>query len=195
LPGSIAEPSIAPSCLACFDYTNGLADVVVGYMGAPLKGEMDQSSQTLSIRNAKGESMVQAATDQNLLQLGNVAMGSGASHEKFASTTVSSDSIILALTGGDVKQEGVPQWIGEALAFILTSAGPKGLNFARYSIDYHILRNYLHVLDSWGEERIIQDSPIPTYAMNIVQQYLDSDIMFAALHDKILLQQQISKKM
>jgi len=195
LPGSIAEPSIAPSCLACFDYTNGLADVVVGYMGAPLEGEMDKSYQTLAIRNAKGESMVQAATDQNLLQLGNIAMGSGASHEKFASTTVSSDSIILALTGGDVKEEGVPQWIGEALAFILTSAGPKGLNFARYSIDYHILRNYLHVLDSWGEERIIKDSPIPTYAMNIVQQYLDSDIMFAALHDKILVQQQTSKKM
>ena len=35
LPPSIGVPSIAPSCFSCFDYTNGLADVVVGYMGAP----------------------------------------------------------------------------------------------------------------------------------------------------------------
>ena len=30
LPPSIGIPSIAPSCFACFDYTNGLADLVVG---------------------------------------------------------------------------------------------------------------------------------------------------------------------
>jgi coenzyme F420-reducing hydrogenase beta subunit len=26
---------IAPSCYSCFDYVNGLADLVVGYMGVP----------------------------------------------------------------------------------------------------------------------------------------------------------------
>lgn len=26
---------IAPSCYSCFDYPNGLADMVVGYMGVP----------------------------------------------------------------------------------------------------------------------------------------------------------------
>jgi coenzyme F420-reducing hydrogenase beta subunit len=52
LPGTIAEQSIAKSCLSCFDYTNGIADVVVGYMGAPLRGRsrMDQSDQTLTVR-------------------------------------------------------------------------------------------------------------------------------------------------
>ena len=49
LPGSIAEESIAPSCLACFDYVNSLADCVVGYMGAPLTGDkrMEESLQTI----------------------------------------------------------------------------------------------------------------------------------------------------
>ena len=35
LPPNLGIPSIADSCFSCFDYTNGLADVVVGYMGAP----------------------------------------------------------------------------------------------------------------------------------------------------------------
>ena len=30
LAPSTGIPSIAPSCFACFDYTNGLADLVVG---------------------------------------------------------------------------------------------------------------------------------------------------------------------
>ena len=51
LPGIVAEEAIAPSCLTCFDYTNGLADLVVGYMGAPLddNGEMTTQWQQVKI--------------------------------------------------------------------------------------------------------------------------------------------------
>jgi coenzyme F420-reducing hydrogenase beta subunit len=45
LPGAVAEVAIAPSCLTCFDYTNGLADLVVGYMGAPLEEGNEMTSQ------------------------------------------------------------------------------------------------------------------------------------------------------
>lgn len=31
--------------------------------------------------------------------------------------------------------------------------GPKGLEFARYSLDYHTIRNYLHVNRAWGKQR------------------------------------------
>lgn len=31
--------------------------------------------------------------------------------------------------------------------------GPKGLEFARYSLDYHTIRNYLYVNRAWGKER------------------------------------------
>lgn len=45
LPGTVAEVAIAPSCLTCFDYTNGLADLVVGYMGAPLEAGSEMMAQ------------------------------------------------------------------------------------------------------------------------------------------------------
>lgn len=174
LPGTIAESSIAPSCLACFDYTNALADVVVGYMGAPLNtnSRMEQSFQTLTVRNERGAKLVGAAETAGRLRLGEVASGTG-SHEKMASATTGSDSIILNKLSKKVPEEGMPMWLGEIMAFAMRNIGPKGINFARYSIDYHILRNYLHVLDTWGEERA--RTSIPEYARDIVQYYIEND--------------------
>jgi len=173
LPGTIALPSIATSCLACFDYTNGLADVVVGYMGAPLAGaRMDESYQTLTVRNERGSRMVQTAIEADRLHVGEVAWGSG-SHEKLASATVASDSIVLDMVGGKIPEKGMPLFMGNILAFVLSNVvGPKGINFARYSIDYHILRNYLHVLQEWGEERA--HKTMPQFARDIVAHYVDS---------------------
>ena len=144
LQGDVAEFAIAKSCLACFDYTNALADVVVGYMGAPLDSSMsmDASFQTITVRNKRGERMLQCALESDRLQLGPDATGRG-SHEKFASTTVLSDNIVQRMVGGEMKSEGMPRLLGELLATVMTAAGPKGVNFARYSLDYHILRNYL----------------------------------------------------
>jgi len=194
LPGKVAEAAIAKSCLACFDYTNSLADVVVGYMGAPLvgSGRMDQSFQTLAVRNARGERMIDAALQSGRIEFGEVAGGSGA-HEKMASATVAADSIVLAMSGGEVKQEGMNSLVGEAMAFLLTEViGPKGMNFARYSIDYHILRNYLHVLMEWGEDRA--EIAIPIYAKKIVNKYLEHDKSFAKLKEKILSRRQSQEK-
>lgn len=174
LPGTIAEPSIATSCLACFDYTNGLADVVVGYMGAPLEtsnSRMDDSYQTLTIRNERGSQMVETATKLGKLRLGEVATGNGA-HEKLASTTVAADSIVMGMVGGKIPEEGMPVWMGNIMAFIITNyVAPKGVSFARYSIDYHLLRNYLHVVQVWGEDRAKE--MLPQYAQDIVDHYLD----------------------
>lgn len=185
LPGSIAEAAIADSCLACFDYTNALADVVVGYMGAPLagSGKMNESYQTLTVRNSRGIEMVRAAVDAGRLQIGEEATGSG-SHEKISTATVASDSIVQAMVGGEVKTEGMPRFLGEVMAIVLRNIGPKGIGFARYSIDYHLLRNYLHVLDEWGEDRA--EESMPQYAKDIVDRYLDQDESFAKLRDTIL---------
>lgn len=184
LPGSIAEASIATSCLACFDYTNGLADVVVGYMGAPLDGSerMDEAYQTLTIRNERGEKMVETAISSNRLQTFGPARGTGA-HEKLAIATVNSDSIVLKMLGKRVQEKGMPLLIGEIMATVMRSIGPKGINFARYSIDYHILRNYLHVLKEWGPRRAKQS--MPQYAMDIVQNYIQKNEKFAEICEKI----------
>jgi len=34
--------------------------------------------------------------------------------------------------------------------------GPKGIEFARYSLDYHTIRNYLYVNRLWGKERYVR---------------------------------------
>jgi coenzyme F420-reducing hydrogenase beta subunit len=180
LPGTIAEQSIAMSCRACFDYTNALADVVVGYMGAPLQenARMDESFQTLTIRNERGARMVQTAVDASRLILGDVATGSG-SHEILASATVTSDALISAMVDRPIPETGMPKWMGEFMALGMRTFGPKGLNFARYSIDYHVLRNYLHVLNTWGKERA--DTSIPDFARDIVNYYNETDQPFGKL--------------
>lgn len=184
LPGTIAEPSIATSCLACFDYTNGLADVVVGYMGAPLepKSRMDASYQTLTIRNQRGARMVKAAVDSSRLTVGKEALGEGP-HETLASVTVAGDSIVMSMVGREPPESGMPLFLGEIAAFVMQKFGPKGTNFARYSIDYHLLRNYLHILNEWGESRTQQY--IPKYALEIVNRYLKMDPNFKELESQI----------
>jgi len=184
LPGTIAEPSIAKSCLACFDYTNALADISVGYMGAPLVSgaRMDESYQTLTVRNERGAQMVQTAVKAGRLRLGKVAVGQG-KHESLAAATVQSDTIVMAMTGRPVPESGMPVWMGKILAFVISNVGPKGINFARYSIDYHILRNYLHVVDEWGEERA--SNGMPRYAKDIVDHYIRSDPKFGKLCSEV----------
>ena len=170
---------------ACFDYTNGLADVVVGYMGAPLEANarMDMSFQTLTIRNAKGKEMVQTAIKSSKLTVGKEAGGTG-SHEKLALATVSADSIVMSMIGKDPPDKGMPLLLGEIMAFAMQSIGPKGTNFARYSIDYHLLRNYLHILYEWGEDRTKR--AMPEYVHVIVKHYMDTDKSFRDLTLQIL---------
>ncbi|MGK3736435.1 MAG: coenzyme F420-reducing hydrogenase beta subunit [Bacillariaceae sp.] len=193
LPGTIAEASIAKSCRKCFDYTNGLADIVVGYMGAPLvekegrkKGatRMDESLQTLTIRNKRGAKMAEIAQKASRLTIKGKAVGKG-SHEKLASATVASDAIVMAMVGKSVPEKGMPKILGQIMAFGMTRLGPKGINFARYSIDYHILRNYLYTLkvEEGNQERA--KMKLPQNAMDIVDYYQENDAEFANLVSKI----------
>lgn len=62
----------------------------------------------------------------------------------------------------------MPRWLGQILAAVLTWIGPKGLEFAKYSIEYHYIRNYLYVMRHWGARA---DRHIPSYAKRIVQRY------------------------
>lgn len=184
LPGDVADFAIADSCLACFDYTNSLADVVVGYMGAPLDSDMAHSYQTVTVRNARGDEMIQSALNAGRLDIGPEATGKGG-HEKFAMATVSSDKLVQKMVdGGEMKeQKGMPRFLGEIMASVMTAVGPKGVSFARYSIDYHLLRNYLHCLNVWGEERA--NGMLPEYSVDIVKKYLETDEPFRKLVESL----------
>ena len=48
----------------------------------------------------------------------------------------------------------MPIWLGNILAGVVLKLGPKGLEFGRYSLDYHTIRNWLYVQRNWGEKVI-----------------------------------------
>ncbi|KAI9119306.1 hypothetical protein K1719_009981 [Acacia pycnantha] len=99
---SLRVDVIAPHATGkiCFDYTNALADLVVGYMSVPKYSgvSMTQHPQYVTVRNERGREM-------------------------------------------------------------LSLIGPKGLEFGRYSLDYHTICNYLYVNRAWGKERADRHMP------------------------------------
>jgi hypothetical protein len=94
------------------------------------------------------------------------------------------------MIGGTVREEGLPVWLGEIIAFVLRSTGPTGINFARYSIDYHVLRNYLHVLGEMAtrassEPVAAARQALPLYARRIVDHYMETSKSLAEIEAKI----------
>lgn len=70
---------------------------------------------------------------------------------------------------GREKTKPAPRFVGNLIAFLLNLVGPKGLEFGRYSLDYHSIRNFLHVHRAWGKKRA--EEHIPTYAKRLVAMY------------------------
>ncbi|CAL5012312.1 unnamed protein product [Urochloa decumbens] len=164
LPANDLVDVIAPSCYSCFDYTNGLADLVVGYMGVPKYAgvSMTQHPQYVTVRNDRGREMLSLV--EGLLE-STPTVSSGA-RQPFVMETVKADD---AAKLGKGPSKPAPRFVGDILAFLLNLVGPKGLEFARYSLDYHTIRNYLHVRRAWGKRRAEQH--IPGYAKKIVEAY------------------------
>lgn len=164
LPANDLVDVIAPSCYSCFDYTNGLADLVVGYMGVPKYPgvSMTQHPQYVTIRNERGKEMLNLIGD--LLEV-SPTISSG-NRRPFVMETVKADDDAKL---GKGPSQPAPKFIGNLIAAILNFIGPKGLEFARYSLDYHTIRNYLHVNRAWGKERA--DRHMPSYAKKLVEMY------------------------
>lgn len=157
LPAGELGDVIAPSCYSCFDYMNGLADLVVGYMGVPYQHKpMTQHCQQVLVRNDRGQEMLDLVRPLLALQ----APESGGDRRNFVMQTV--------LQEERGSSQTLPKPLGHLLAWLLTKLGPQGLEFARYSIDYHTLRNYLYVARHRGPGGLAQ---IPEYARAIVADY------------------------
>lgn len=136
------------------------------------------------MRNKRGAEMVDIALQGGRLSTeSRPATGKG-SHEALVATTVESDAIVQGMIGKPARDVGMPVWAGNVLAWVLTHfVAPTGVNFARYSIDYHLLRNYLHMVDVWGPERARE--AIPDSARTIVEHYLDTDPRMALLDQQV----------
>ncbi|MGD1809023.1 Coenzyme F420 hydrogenase/dehydrogenase, beta subunit C-terminal domain [Dapis sp. BLCC M126] len=138
----------APSCLSCFDYVNGLADLVVGYMGAPF------GWQWITVRNETGKQMLDLVMDQLDTQ---PVMSQGDRHEAVQQSIPAYDKAVT-----------LPMWAAKLMGVVIERIGPKGLEYGRFSIDSHFTRNYLYVKRNHPEKL---EAHVPEFAKKIVEQY------------------------
>ncbi|KAL9659188.1 hypothetical protein QQ045_011757 [Rhodiola kirilowii] len=164
LPANELVDVIAPSCYSCFDYTNALADLVVGYMGVPKYSgiPMNQHPQYITLRNERGREMLDLI--KNSLEM-TPTISTGNRRPLVMETVKADDKAKM----GEGPSQPAPLFVGNLIAFFLNLVGPKGLEFARYSLDYHTIRNYLYVNRTWGKERA--NRHMPSYAKKLVEMY------------------------
>jgi 3,8-divinyl protochlorophyllide a 8-vinyl-reductase (ferredoxin) len=138
----------APSCMTCFDYVNGLADLVVGYMGAPF------GWQWIVVRNQTGKEMLDLVQGQLAVQ---EVFSEGDRHPAVQQGIAAYDNATT-----------IPMWLAWLISFVVNKIGPKGLEYGRFSIDSHFIRNYLYMRRNYPQKL---DAHIPEYAKKIVSQY------------------------
>ena len=138
----------APSCMSCFDYVNSLADLVVGYMGAPF------GWQWIVVRNDRGQEMLDLVQDQIETQ---PVMSQGDRKNAVQQSIPAYDKAVT-----------IPMWAAKLMGVVIEKIGPKGLEYARFSIDSHFTRNYLYVKRNHPEKL---EQHVPEYAKRIVEQY------------------------
>jgi 3,8-divinyl protochlorophyllide a 8-vinyl-reductase (ferredoxin) len=138
----------APSCMSCFDYVNSLADLVVGYMGAPF------GWQWTVVRNNTGQEMLDLIADQLETQPVTTV---GDRHQAVQQSIPAYD-----------KGVTLPMWAAKLMGVLIERIGPKGLEYARFSIDSHFTRNYLYVKRNYPEKLAAH---VPAFAKKIVSQY------------------------
>jgi coenzyme F420 hydrogenase subunit beta len=138
----------APSCMSCFDYVNSLADLVVGYMGAPF------GWQWIVVRNSTGQDMLDLVQDQLETQS---VMSQGDRRQAVQQSIPAYDKAVT-----------LPMWAAKLMGVVIEKIGPKGLEYARFSIDSHFTRNYLYVKRNYPEKLAAH---VPDFAKQIVGQY------------------------
>lgn len=138
----------APSCMSCFDYVNSLADLVVGYMGAPF------GWQWIVVRNETGKEMLDLVREQLNTQ---PVMSKG---DRTAAVQQSIPAYDKGVT--------LPMWAAKMMGVVIERIGPQGLEYARFSIDSHFTRNYLYLKRNYPQKL---EQHVPEYAKKIVGQY------------------------
>ena len=121
LPIADLPPDFLPiTCRSCYDYSNTLADLTVGY----LAGEGDQ---WLVVRNTRGEELVRLLGDE-------LERGAITSHG-------ARRGAVRAFLGGlqriadGLPVRRAPRWLKPVLAWAMPRFGPRGLEFARARVE------------------------------------------------------------
>ena len=164
LPEELSNPGIFPAaCMSCFDYLNSLADITVGYIGAELLP--DQNRQWVLVRTETGKKLL------NLIEQELDRFPESGKWECRSFVQNTSKRIIESMR--DVNREysakrRIPFLIGHMLAGVLRMIGPKGIGFAHYSVDFHLIRHYYFVKFRYPE---LLDKLVPRHVPVILAEY------------------------
>ena len=154
----------AESCMACFDYMNSLADITVGYLGAPL--DRKKMPQWVIVRTEKGR-MLRSLIADELETTEEFSSG-----DRRPGIAMYANKIIPRLENRDdapVKPgRDLSLKEGRQIADMLYETGPKGLEFAEYAVDMHLVRNYHYVKFNYPD---LLDVLVPRHVIRILKGY------------------------
>ncbi|MEE9905717.1 Coenzyme F420 hydrogenase/dehydrogenase, beta subunit C-terminal domain [Chlorobium sp.] len=141
LPQELSDPAVFPqACMCCFDYLNSLSDITIGYLAAELTPRQDR--QWVLVRTEKGRELLDLVKDE----LERFPEWGEWECEGFIRR--SAGGVIEQMQNADKTYSAeplIPQWIGHLLSTAMGFVGPKGIGFAHYSADYHMIRHYYYV--------------------------------------------------
>jgi coenzyme F420-reducing hydrogenase beta subunit len=164
LPQELSRSEVfAPSCMSCFDYLNSLADLTVGYVGAPLVGE--EKRQWVLVRTDKGKRLLNLVRDE--LQIFPETRKGDCTNAVKQSASLMIERMkhehLPPKTG-----RRIPIWLGNIIAKVMSLVGFKGLEFARYSVDFHLIRNYYFVKLCYPEKL---KTLVPKHVYTVLAKY------------------------
>ena len=155
---------VVPACMCCFDYANSLADITVGYMGAPL--DLKKMYQWIVVRTEKGEELLNLINDE----LQTVPEKTAGDCSK--AVLNAAEKLVEQMRPGTAMEmktgRKMPLWVGRILAAVLSRTGPRGLEYARYGVDMHMIRNYYYVKFNHPD---LLATLVPDHVSHVVAQY------------------------
>jgi coenzyme F420 hydrogenase subunit beta len=154
LPIAQLPPDFIPlTCRACFDYTNALADVTVGYMAA-------EGDQWLLVRNARGRELVALLGDEVRLS----ALGSRGDRRGPVRMFVR----LLERQKGGLPVRRAPRWARPLIGWLQARFGPKGLEFARTRVEMKAAEGIVNLR---AERPRRLRAMVPDFAWDLVAPY------------------------
>jgi coenzyme F420 hydrogenase subunit beta len=141
------------TCRTCVDYTNVLADLVVGYMGG-------EGRQWLIVRNERGERLVSLLGEE----LASAAPGSAGKREG----PVRGFMANTERAAGGLPLRRMPTWLRPIVGWLMPRIGPRGLEFARARVEMKAIESVLHLR---REEPRRMKHLLPAHVWQLVARY------------------------
>jgi len=162
LPPEISSAELLTACCrSCFDYCNSLTDITVGYSGAPL--DIEKMYQWVLVRTEKGKQLRSLVADEMELFPETSEGDRSAFVQQYAQRYKGSGAEAAMKMSGTMPLEK-----GFMLAEHLYNTGPRGLEFVRYAIETHLIRNYYFVKTNYPH---LLSTLVPKHVYRILEAY------------------------